>query len=129
MIKYFGVPYLDGGRTLDGLDCWGLALAVRQDLCLPALADDPLAIRGQGASMRQLFDDVSGVLNPGEPSEGALAAVFKGPLFVHVGVVVRADGRLWVLETNPGVGVLMRRVAHFEQAYYKVIYYRDRDIP
>jgi cell wall-associated NlpC family hydrolase len=30
--KYLGVPYLHHGRTMAGLDCWGLFLAVYQEL-------------------------------------------------------------------------------------------------
>lgn len=129
MNQYLQVPYVDGGRTLDGLDCWGLALAVRADMGLPLLPDDPLAIRGHGAEVARLFREVSALLVEGAPRPGALAAVFRGPLFMHVGVVVEADGRLWVLETNPGVGVHLRRLAHFAEAHYKVVYYCDRDLP
>lgn len=128
MNKYMGVPYIEGGRSLQGLDCWGLALAVRRELGLPELADDPAAVKGNGKAIAVQFQAVASGLEPGCIRPGALAAVFKGPLFVHVGVAVEADGRLWVLETNPGVGVCMRRIADFNAAYYKVVYYCDRDI-
>lgn len=129
MNHFLSVPYVDGGRTLDGLDCWGLALQVRRELGLPELPDDPAAIRGNGSAVSAQFRGIAGQLAIGQPCPGALAAVFKGPLFVHVGVVVQADGRLWVIETNPGVGAHLRKVADFNAAYYKVVYYCDRDIP
>jgi len=130
MNKFMRVPYVDGGRTLEGLDCWGLVLAVRQELGLPGLSDDPLAIRGNGAAVLCQFQGVSSGLVSGQsPRPGTLAAVFKGRLFVHVGVVVEADGRLWVIETNPGVGVSMRSIPDFAAAYYRVVFYCDRDLP
>lgn len=112
-----------------GLDCWGLALAVRAELGLPELPADPAAIRGNGQAIADQFRAISAGMQRDCLRPGALAAVFKGPLFVHVGVVVEADGRLWVMETNPGAGVCMRRVADFEAAYYKVIFYCDSDLP
>lgn len=30
--KYLGIPFLHGGRTLNGLDCWGLIIAIYADL-------------------------------------------------------------------------------------------------
>lgn len=128
MNQYLRVPYVDGGRTMGGLDCWGLALRIRADLGLPELPDDPLATRGNGKAIAEQFRSISESLARGEPVPGALAAVFKGSLFVHVGVVVQADGRLWVMETNPDVGFMMRRVSDFIAAYYKVIFYHDRNL-
>lgn len=129
MIELIGVPYLDEGRTLAGADCWGLAMLARAALGLP---DIPLAAgvtRSTVMGMQQEFRRISAGLAPGIVRPGALAAVFKGAAFVHVGVVIEADGRLWVLETNPGVGSCMRRMADFNAAYYNVVYYADRDIP
>lgn len=128
MNKYISVPYVDEGRSLSGLDCWGLALAVRSDMGLPLLQDDPQARRGNGKAISEQFKKISDSLCRDKIRPGSLAAVFKGSLFVHVGVVVEADGRLWVMETNPGVGVCMRRIADFESSYYKVVYYCDRDL-
>lgn len=114
---------------MDGLDCWGLALCVRRDLGLPELPDDPEAVRGNGPAVSAQFSGISEAMIPGEPKPGSLAAVFKGSLFVHVGVVIFADGRLWAVETNPGAGVIMRRLPDFVASYYKVIFYNDRDLP
>lgn len=129
MNQFLTVPYLDEGRTLAGADCWGLSMLAREAMGLP---DIPLAggtSRDTVHAMQQEFRRVSSALARDVVQPGALAAVFQGDAFVHVGVVVEADGRLWVLETNPGVGPCMRRIADFNAAYYKVVYYADRDIP
>ncbi|MCY1445488.1 hypothetical protein D9M71_620040 [compost metagenome] len=62
-----------------------------------------------------------------KPESGAIAAVFRGSLMVHVGVVLELDGRLCVLEINPKSGARIRSVKDFEAPYLRVIYYRDRD--
>lgn len=129
MNHFLEVPYLDRGRTMDGADCWGLSMLVRASLGLP---DIPLAVdtdRTTLQAMQREFRRISEGLDRGVLRPGALAAVFRGPAFLHVGVVVEADGRLWVLETNPGAGPCLRRVADFNAAYYKVVYYADRDLP
>lgn len=124
-----GVPYLDGGRTWAGADCWGLAMLVRERLGLP---DVPLAAgttRGTMLAMQSEFQRVSQALVIGDPKPGALAAVFKRKAFVHVGVVVEADGRLWVVDANPGHCSILRRLADFNHLYSRVVYYRDSDLP
>lgn len=129
MNQFLEVPYLDEGRTLAGADCWGLSMLARVAMGLP---DIPLAAgttRDTVHGMQQEFRRVSAALARDVVQPGALAAVFKRGAFVHVGVVVEADGRLWVLETNPGVGPCLRRIADFNAAYFKVTYYADRDLP
>lgn len=62
------------------------------------------------------------------PEVGAIAAVFRGGLCLHVGVVVEADGRLKVLDTNPG-GARIRTVREFESDFPRVVFYRDPIFP
>ena len=60
--------------------------------------------------------------------DGAIAAVLRGDLCIHVGVVGDIDGRLAVLETNPNSGPRWLYLRQFEATYLKVIYYRDQRI-
>lgn len=124
--KYLGVPFADCGRSLEtGLDCWGLALAVREELGLPRLSEAGTACRENLAEMAHQYRAISSGLQVGEPCVGALAAVFKGKAFVHVGVVVEADGRLCVIDTNPIPGCRITTLPRFIDTYYKVIFYHD----
>lgn len=127
--KYLLVPYLDAGRTAKGYDCWGQMLAVRAELgCRPLPTLDSVT-RHTVQAMGSEYRSVSATLEPCEPEVGSIAAVFKGRAFVHVGVVVDIDGRLGVLETNQATGPRWMRVPQFLDTYYKVIFYRDRNLP
>lgn len=122
------VPYLDRGRTMDGLDCWGQLLLVRKHLGMPSLPDIGPVSRAEPIAMQREYGKVSSTLTEGPPCLGAIAAVFRGTLFVHVGVVLEIEGRLAVLETNEGSGPRWMRVQDFVDTYYKVIFYNDQSV-
>lgn len=123
--EFLKVPYLDRGRTMDGLDCWGQLLLVRDQLGMQSLPDIGPVSRAEPIAMQREYGKVSSTLVEGLPCVGAIAAVFRGTLFVHVGVVLEIEGRLAVLETNEGSGPRWMRVQDFVNTYYKVIFYRD----
>lgn len=127
--QILAVPYVDRGRTLEGMDCWGQLLWARDAMGLPPLPDIGPVSRAEPIEMQRQYARVSATLAPGEPCVGAVAAVFRGTLFVHVGVVLEIDGRLAVLETNEGSGPRWKRVPDFVDTYYKVIFYRDQSLP
>jgi hypothetical protein len=62
------------------------------------------------------------------PEPGAIAAVLRGNALTHVGTVIMSEGRLKVIDTNPG-GACLRTTGDFEAAHPKVVYYRDRVLP
>lgn len=126
--QYLLAPYLDGGRTLQGLDCWGLLLLVREDLGCRPLPSIGAITRREPAGMQHCYARTLSVVEECNPEAGAVAAVFRGKALVHVGVVLEIDGRLAVLETNPKTGARWLRVRPFESQYAKVIYYRDRNL-
>lgn len=126
--KFLKVPYVDRGRTMDGLDCWGQLLLVREHLGMPSLPDIGPVSRAEPIAMQREYGKVSSGLSECKPCIGAIAAVFRGTLFVHVGVVLEIDGRLAVLETNEGSGPRWMRVQDFVDTYYKVIFYNDQSV-
>lgn len=122
--KYLNVPYVDGGRCMHGGDCWYFVCAVREDLGLPSLPSLGGTTRHTPLAMAHEYERVSSGLEVCEPCEGAIAAVFRGKLMVHVGIVVMIDGRLAVLETNPASGPRWMWTHYFVQRYFKVIFYK-----
>lgn len=124
--KYLSVPHVTGGRTMDGLDCWGVCLSIRRELGFPELPSLGHVGPEDFAGMKDGYRHTISYLKESEPKVGSLAAVFRGLAFIHVGVVIEIDGRLAVLETNPKTGVRWLRLREFESQYAKVVYYCDR---
>lgn len=125
--QYLECEYEDGARGPDRWDCWGLVRHVihahlgGRELpswghvrnTMPRLFTR--AYKAEAASMEEC-----------RPEVGAIAAVFRGAIMVHVGVCVEIDGRVVVLEMNPKTGVRWRSLRDFEAPYARVVYYRDK---
>lgn len=129
--KYLFTPYVKGGRALQGFDCWGLVLLIRAELGLPALDGPADANRDNPLAMQRLYRSITS--GPLEQCDGLVpgdvAAVFKAGVLVHVAVALEIDGRIALIETNPGSGVRWMYLDRFLQTYYKVAFYRDRNLP
>ena len=130
MLKhYLSAPYRDGGRGPIAFDCWGLCIAVRHQLLgLPLLPSLGAVGKDRLRENTHAYHDLKQGMETCPPEVGAIAAVFRGALCLHVGVVVEADGRLKVLDTNPG-GARLRTVREFETDFPRVVFYRDRIFP
>lgn len=124
--KYLTAPYKDGGRGPIAFDCWGLCIAVRHAVFgLPLLPSLGAVGKDKLKANTSAYNDLRQGMEECAPEPGAIAAVFRGVLCLHVGVVLESAGRLRVLDTNPG-GACLRTTGEFEAAYPKVVYYRDR---
>lgn len=124
LANYMRAPYVDGARGPLAFDCWGLCVAIRTGVfCLPLLPSlgsvGRNRLRDNTVAYRELKQGMEECL----PEPGAIAAVFRGQLMAHVGVVVEVEGRLKVIDTNPG-GVRVRTVRDFESDYPRVVYYK-----
>lgn len=131
--RYIGARYRDGarGEVVGGVaeyDCWSLARAVRHEVYGKPLLPSWGHVRNtMPREFARAHQAVSSCLEECAPEVGAVAAVFRGRLVVHVGVVVEIDGRLAVLDIRgDGLPVRWQRVDDFESRYLRVIYYRDK---
>lgn len=118
--------YVKYGRRGDELDCWGLVRLARVKLFdrgwLPSYVDiDPADKAGLTVAAGAVRDQRGFVEVGLQP--GAIATAWRARMCVHVGIVVEADGRMWVLETDEGSGPKLTRQGAFENRYTKVIYY------
>lgn len=126
--RYLKTRYVRYGRGPVDTDCWGLVRMARAELfgkpLLPAFngicPDDKRSLTEAAITVRE-----EGGFVPVKATEGAIATAWRGRLCTHVGIVVRADGRLWVLETDEGTGPCLTPLSTFESRYNKVIYYDD----
>jgi cell wall-associated NlpC family hydrolase len=126
--QYLSIPYVRGGRDTSGSDCYGLVRMARTELFgkrqLPLYADIK---PGQFSEITQACEStvLTEGLMPCEAKEGAIATAWRASVCIHVGLVVLADGRLWVLETDEPTGPCLTPIYDFERRYTKVIYYDD----
>jgi len=127
--KFMRAPYHEGARGPIAFDCWGLCIAVRHEVFgLPLLPSLGAVGKNKLRANTEAYHDLRQGMEECQPEPGAIAAVFRGALCLHVGVVVESEGRLKVLDTNPG-GACLRTTGEFEAAHPKVVYYRDRVLP
>lgn len=127
--KYMRAPYREGARGPIAFDCWGLCRALRHDLFgLPWLPTLGAVGKGKVRENTKAYHLLRGSMEECAPEPGAIAAVLRGTALLHVGTVIRSEGRLKVLDTNPG-GARIQSTGEFEAAYPRVVYYRDRVFP
>lgn len=123
---YLASSYVDGGREIGALDCYGLARLVRHRHCGKRLLPSFGTIRNtQPKEFTKAYQQESSNMEECPPEHGAIAAVFRGPLCIHVAVIIELENGLHALEINPKKGARLMRVSDFESQYLRVIYYRD----
>lgn len=127
LMPYLQAHYVDCGRDLPGIDCWGLVLLVRRELGLPDLPE--FRVSGKDArGFTRAYREQRRRMEVCAPEVGAVAAAFRGSLCLHVAVVVEVEGRLAALEITE-TGARWLRLATFQEKYSKVVYYRDKHLP
>lgn len=126
--KYLSATYEDGARGPDRYDCWGLVRAVRHELLgLPLLPSFGAVRNTMPAAFTRAYEEQAALMEECQPEPGAIAAVFRGRIVIHVAVVIEVDGDLAVLEIrNDRTSARWLRIPDFESRYLRVIYYRDK---
>lgn len=128
---YLTSVYKDCGRGelvrgKPAYDCWALVRDARHKLYgLPLLPSFGGIHAMDKERLTEMHDLQREAMEECEPCPGAIAAVYRGRLCLHVAVVVEIEGDLAVLETKPG-GPRWLRIPAFEREYNRVRYYRDR---
>lgn len=126
--RYLEVPYIKFGRTMEGADCYGLVRMARHDLLgLPLLPLHDSVSPDDKKEMTETSREIvkhEGLI-PCAFKVGAIATAWVGRLCIHVGLVIEADGRLWVLETDQKKGPCLTMPNKFEARYTNVIYYAN----
>lgn len=123
---YLSSVYVDGGREIGALDCYGLVRLVRYHHCGKRLLPSFGLIRNtQPKEFTLAYQEEARNMQQCEPENGAIAAVFRGALCIHVAVIIEVGDELHALEINPKKGARLMRIPDFESQYLRVAYYRD----
>lgn len=118
--RYIGKPYKWGGRTIDGLDCYGLVKLIYAEQYQRILADwvtDEIDLKDRG----QKIEDVvcSGVFTEmQEPANGDIAVCYRTHLAHHIGIFYGGG----IIHCEQSLGVIYDPRAQFEAKFVKVIY-------
>jgi len=118
--RYIGKPYKYGGRTLDGLDCYGLVKLIYKEQYnqnLPDWTTDEIDFKGR-------HEQISEVVCSGQftemqdPENGDIAVCSRTKLAYHVGVFYGGG----IIHCEQNLGVRYQPRSEFEADYVKVIY-------
>ncbi|MBF0675597.1 hypothetical protein [Pseudomonas sp.] len=125
--RYLRATYRDGARGPDEYDCWGLARAVRHEVYGCRLLPSWGHVRhDMPREFTRAYRNESAAMQECAPEPGAIAAVFRGQIVVHVGVVIEVDGGLAVFDIRDiSTSPRWQRIHDFESRYLRVLYYRD----
>lgn len=101
--QYLGLPYASQGRSLAGVDCWGLVFIV-----LPAFGRPVPSYAGKYASAEER-QEIAGLIDGAKPQwrrvDGAeafdLVTFRRGRHESHIGIVVRPGHMLHITQDKP----------------------------
>lgn len=123
---YLRSTYRRGGRGPKEFDCWGLVRDAHHRLfgrdIMPSFSEDEnYVVKNRTGAAHALFDVVKTYDVP--MREGAIAEAWVGSLFLHVGIVVRVSGRLFILETDTPNGPTLTKPSVFAARYSRVRFF------
>lgn len=121
MIHFLKCEYLEGGREFPFFDCYGIVIAVRDNIGLSPLPPYSDIRKGQG--MHEAVSSEIPNYKACEPQHGAVAVCWRGSVAIHIGIVVKLDGTLRVLDINPKKNVTIQALPVFERRFRRVEYY------
>jgi cell wall-associated NlpC family hydrolase len=128
--RYVGIPFIDGGRDWNGLDCWGLVRLVLKTECqidVPSYgeisADDLSAIAREVAG-EILKEPWHPTINP---QMFDVAVMHRHVAPVHVGIIVAANP-LRMLHVERATHVVFIPVMHATIVQRRLSYFRHREL-
>lgn len=118
--KYIGTPYEFGGRSIDGLDCYGLVKRIYADqygIDLPDWQVDPVDLVGVNNTIVSVLD--SGDFEELEtPVEGCFVICYRTRAAHHIGLYY-GDG---VIHCVDGIGTVFEPMSRFKNNYPKLTF-------
>lgn len=123
--RHVGIPYMPGGTTVHGFDCWNLVRAVYRDRLGIDLPDwrwsEPFGLSAKLAAFdAALADPACTATELAAPEPFAIALIVQGNRPHHVGVVAGGG----VLHTDRWAGSRFDPMARFRRSYPAVRWWR-----
>jgi cell wall-associated NlpC family hydrolase len=128
--RYVGVPFVDGGREIDGCDCWGLfriVYAERLGIHLPVYGDTSahdLAGVSEAMSAGVAANEVWREVIAPQEYDGVLMRAHGKRYPSHVGVIVGGDR---VLHVEPRTESVLVPLDHHSVRSRILSYWRHRE--
>lgn len=121
---YFTVPYVDGGRDMAGLDCWGQVRLILHHVYNKPLFTSFGHVRAEhSANCSSAYSSLVGQFTQCEPKDGVVACGFDGGSLVHVAVCIVADGQLDIFHTCEKQGARFIKIEAFKRLFEEVKFY------
>lgn len=133
--KYCVVPFLPGGRDMNGYDCWGLFRLVFRELGgpeLPMFGEVPAGRSDAEARavLKAIKSKVWQKVDTPRRGDGVVMKIhrdgFPGRVANHVGIMID-DRRM--MHATPDRGVTVVSVSHYSVKPLIVGFYRHKDFP
>lgn len=114
--------YVEGGREYPELDCYGVAIYVREMLGMRRLPELTGAVK-EGGNINAYGKPTAVMMRGTNAEHGAVAACYdEHGNMTHTGIVVDSGG-LCVVESNPVHNVTCMPLSRFKRRFFEVKYY------
>lgn len=126
--KYIGIPFIDGGRDWQGVDCWGLVrlvLMVERQIIVPSYGD----ISAQ--ELAKVAKEVAGESSkePWHPIIRALpldvAVMHRRRAPIHVGIMADSSH---LLHIEVATSTVLVEVTHPSVSFRSISYFRHQEL-
>ena len=112
-----GIPYVKGGRSLDGIDCWGLVMEVYRRMGR-SVPDFDSSFMSRPDTIRRIRDGEALIAN--EIEEPEQWCIVSDSVKGHVGLWLNGS----LLHAAERVGVVLQPWNAFRQVYFRSRFYR-----
>lgn len=117
------IPYVRNGRTLDGMDCYGLTRFIRQEWFNKFTGIDYICDKGDVKKLTFMVREGLKQLNQCKMTPGAIVIVKRRQVCTHIAVCIYVDNMIKILDTDEGRGCKLWRPSDFSKVYGELTFY------